>query len=585
MPTLDANTGQYVDNTVALSSDNATITIETVGNAASWVAQITGTFSGTLTFYGSVDRGATYNAIANSAGATSTTTTGVHRGDGAGYTHIQVKMHPFVSGSATVQLTSTTAQLAKNLVVNVKDYGAIGNGSVDDTAAIQTTIAAASVSGGIVFFPPGTYKITSGLTITTSGVSLVGAGAGASIIQTPSGKEGVAMLIIGDGVNTCADVRISDLQFLGVTQKTANAAIKLQKCFRTHLERLRMQNQYRGIHVYNSTGTWISSTDLRDSSENGIVYESTLGNGFDCYLTNVLADNPVVSNNGSGILWLGGENFVIHNCDFEHYVTGFNAAPPTGQQCRFGFFSAAEFDTCSDNGIKITNQSGGDVVGLTFTTCWSGTATNYGVLVDGGGSGVLQGVRFVGHKSLHNGLAGFRLAAGLDIVLSNCDIVGNSQTSANSRSGIEIASGMTSGSFSIIGCRSSNGWQQGNTQSNGINFDSGTYTSGQIVDCDLRNNTNNALALNGATGTLHIANNQGHNPVGHITSPSMPSSTVAYTNTTGYDCMVTITGGTVTVIAVGGTATGLTSGTFRVPANQSITLTYSSTPTWTWFAD
>lgn len=112
MPTLDANTGQYVDNIVALSSDNAVITIETVGNAATWTAQITGTFSGTLTFYGSVDRGATYNAIADSAGATSTTTTGMHRGDCAGYTHIQIKMHPYVSGTATVQLTSTTGDIA-----------------------------------------------------------------------------------------------------------------------------------------------------------------------------------------------------------------------------------------------------------------------------------------------------------------------------------------------------------------------------------------------------------------------------------------------------------------------------------------
>ena len=44
---------------------------------------------------------------------------------------------------------------------------------------------------------------------------------------------------------------------------------------------------------------------------------------------------------------------------------------------------------------------------------------------------------------------------------------------------------------------------------------------------------------------------------------------------------ITITGGTVTVIAVSGVVTGLTTGTFTVPAGGSITVTYSVTPAFT----
>jgi hypothetical protein len=496
---------------------------------------------------------------------------------------------------------SSGNEILSSLLINVKDasYGARGDGTTDDTSAIQAAINAAT-SGGGIFFPPGTYKITSGLTITVSGVSLQGAGAGASIIQTPAGKETLTMLLVGDGTNTCADVGIYDLQFLGVTQKTANAAIKLQKCFRSHIERIRTQNQYRAIHVYNSTETWIDDSDLRDTKENGVVFEATVGNGFDCYITNLAADNPVIlsGNVGSGILWLGGETLVIQNADVIHFNEGLQIAPPTGQQCRFGFIATGIFDTSYDNCITINNQSGGNVVGITLTQGWAGTATNYGVLIDGGGTGLLQGIRFIGHKSLHNGLAGFRLAAGLDIVLDNCDVIGNSQTVANSRSGIEIASGMTSGSFSIVGCRASNGWQQGNTQSNGINFDAGTYTSGFIADNDLRGNTNNALALNGAVGTLSIKNNQGHNPVGNITAPTFPASTVGVTNNTGYDVQAFIVNGlsAITVVQLAGqsgtyvttgdtiSASGI--GVIRIPANGSIKFTYAGgTPTWTWFGD
>src|SRR6266849_5865431 len=47
-----------------------------------------------------------------------------------------------------------------------------------------------------------------------------------------------------------------------------------------------------------------------------------------------------------------------------------------------------------------------------------------------------------------------------------------------------------------------------------------------------------------------------------------------------YDCTVYITGGVVSVIAVAGTTTNLTSGTFRVPAQQTMIITHTSAPTW-----
>ena len=49
------------------------------------------------------------------------------------------------------------------LVVNVKDYGAVGDGVADDTAAIQAALDATAV-GGTTFFSAGTYKVTATLT-------------------------------------------------------------------------------------------------------------------------------------------------------------------------------------------------------------------------------------------------------------------------------------------------------------------------------------------------------------------------------------------------------------------------------------
>jgi len=63
-------------------------------------------------------------------------------------------------------LTKASFSLINNTVINVLDYGATGDGSTDDTAAIQAAIDASLVSGvgySLVWFPTGIYKISSPL--------------------------------------------------------------------------------------------------------------------------------------------------------------------------------------------------------------------------------------------------------------------------------------------------------------------------------------------------------------------------------------------------------------------------------------
>src|SRR5512135_1574257 len=43
---------------------------------------------------------------------------------------------------------------------NVRDYGAVGDGTTDDTTSILNAYAAACVKGGVVWFPSGNYRMT-----------------------------------------------------------------------------------------------------------------------------------------------------------------------------------------------------------------------------------------------------------------------------------------------------------------------------------------------------------------------------------------------------------------------------------------
>lgn len=89
--------------------------------------------------------------------------------------------------------------------VNVKDFGAIGNGTADDTAAIQDALDYLdTLGGGICYLPSGTYYISIAesynanacLTIPAN-VIFKGDGVGATIIQRLPSERGV------DGVLIC----------------------------------------------------------------------------------------------------------------------------------------------------------------------------------------------------------------------------------------------------------------------------------------------------------------------------------------------------------------------------------------------
>src|SRR5438128_2583192 len=65
-------------------------------------------------------------------------------------------------------------------IYDVKTYGALGDGSVNDAPAIQAAINDASgtgagIGGGVVWFPPGVYRLGFGLNISNQ-VVLAGSG-------------------------------------------------------------------------------------------------------------------------------------------------------------------------------------------------------------------------------------------------------------------------------------------------------------------------------------------------------------------------------------------------------------------------
>lgn len=94
-------------------------------------------------------------------------------------------------------------------VYNVKDYGAAGNDSTDDTTAIGNAFDAAITNNGTVYFPQGVYKITSAISKTVTGrLAVIGVGGGSSIIrQYGTNADGISLSVS----NTKKQILIKDI--------------------------------------------------------------------------------------------------------------------------------------------------------------------------------------------------------------------------------------------------------------------------------------------------------------------------------------------------------------------------------------
>ena len=139
----------------------------------------------------------------------------------------QVQFIPGGSISAT-NVQAAIAELDNEtqpyFVATVTEFGAVGNGVTDDTAAFQAAIDSLP-SGGSLVVPAGTFKITSGLTV-ASPLLIRGAGANASIIA-PVGNFNVFSISGGTSGAGLRDLRISAVGMTGGSVVAVNDANRL----------------------------------------------------------------------------------------------------------------------------------------------------------------------------------------------------------------------------------------------------------------------------------------------------------------------------------------------------------------------
>jgi hypothetical protein len=269
------------------------------------------------------------------------------------------------SGNGTAQY-SRTVQAKLRDTVNVKDFGAVGDGVTDDATAIQAAInAMASVGGGVVNLTEGTFIIGATL-LMKDGVSLQGEGRAVTIIKLKNSAN--CNLIDKDPAATGLNMGLFDLTFNGNQANNTQGGVLLigpdgQRGFAWVVERIVVTNcrnadyssgvksallfagntfgQFKDIDVINNdycnVAMWVASADAQFNN----IY---LG-------TNCRLSNQGLSSINCGMFITGGGNNFI-GC----YLGGTQTGPQLyldGASCGWNRFVGCIMDNAGSDAIRL----------------------------------------------------------------------------------------------------------------------------------------------------------------------------------------------------------------------------------------
>lgn len=302
----------------------------------------------------------------------------------------------------------STPSAGSTHVLNVLDYGAVGDGTVDDSAAIQAALDAAETNqGSDILFPitagGGRYKIATGLHTSIQGTRLIGQGhPGTSTGQA----KGSVQIIVANGItgltlNTSGTHQtrgyaLENLHFVAASGATTGNGILVQDCERMIFRDVTCSDFIAGFGLKLDGGTSGGSAqyaELLNFSAGDCLYGlwtvNAGPNGISMF-GGYFAGQGTTPRSGSKAIYLQkGDTFRAYGVKVQGWETGLHIAPsvavdPADHEI-FGFRS--EFNNigirCGSNTRKVT------VVGGCFdNSLLTGGGSSIGVQIDSGAEDV-----------------------------------------------------------------------------------------------------------------------------------------------------------------------------------------------------
>jgi len=187
-------------------------------------------------------------------------------------------------------------------LVSVKDFGAVGDGIADDTAAIQAGINLACQYGGNVYLPAGTYKISAALVFTMNSSlidpvkrpSMSGDGMAATTIYQTANANGIE--IIGHDPQPAGYCLFQDFTLYGYQKNKLGMALK-DIAFVT-INNVYLAGWSTGLYGANVLSSTFNDLVIR-FNDGGFYFEPNAAFGFVSEPNAIIMSNCTVGNNDS----------------------------------------------------------------------------------------------------------------------------------------------------------------------------------------------------------------------------------------------------------------------------------------------
>lgn len=200
-------------------------------------------------------------------------------------------------------LTKVTYSMISGAAANVVDYGADSTGTTDSTAAIQAAITA----GNEIWFPAGTYRVDTAITLKSNLAITFAAGAKIQVANSIDSYvfQGTSL----------TNLSFSNLVVLGNGQAAGNNTVQLNTCSNVLFENCTIQKS-RGtaIQLIGCSFVKVQNCDLSYNYYYGCEDRDGVGNKF--------VDNLFYSNGNTGVVTgTGGRGLVLWR-SHDTYVAG-----------------------------------------------------------------------------------------------------------------------------------------------------------------------------------------------------------------------------------------------------------------------
>ncbi len=341
-------------------------------------------------------------------------------------------------GIGTINQDALT--LLQQLQVNVRQFGAIGNGVADDTLAIQAAITSLDQTGGEVVFPPGYYKVTSTIFLNSNnGVTLRGYNFASSVILV---SNPTVDIFVSNGNNTV----INRLSITSNVVRSAGAYVVFRGANNT-IENFEMAKDFIGIQL-EADVTRVLNGRMDDSATGGARIRIIKGTAI--LINNLLIGAQVGAFDSNGIEVFAASRLTISNCTCLGRGFGLSVIPRQTEQVGLMMVSNCVFDT-GYGGIIVSPTGNGIVNRINFVGCAARYNLANGIAIENRFFGTCYGVTFTDCDFSDNGLSGLSIGA----VCENTTVNGGLYA-ANAFQGINVYPGVQY--FSILNATIGNGF-------------------------------------------------------------------------------------------------------------------------------